>query len=71
MKSDRSGASIDMTVNPEALLKATIKTYEKVIVKVTEGDKSFNFSESWVKTLNSEDGSKLEEAIEKITAKKK
>lgn len=71
MKTDRAGVSIDMTVNPEALLKATLKTYEKVIVKITEGDKSFNFSENWVRSLNSADGRKLEEAVEQATSKKK
>jgi len=71
MKTDKAGINVDMTVNPEALLRATLKTYEKVVEKIETEDKTASFSEQWVRTLNKEDGHKLEEAIEQITAKKK
>lgn len=71
MKTSQGSTDIDMTLNPEAMLKATLKTYEKVIIKITEGDKSSSFSEMWVKSLSQADGEILQDAVEQITAKKK
>lgn len=61
----------EIVLDANASLQMTIKTFEKVIVKITEGDKSFSFTESWMKTLNQEDGEALFNAVNEVTSPKK
>lgn len=56
----------ELVMDAKTTLQMTIKTFEKVIMKITEDGKSFSFSENWLKTLNQEDGDKLFDEVNKV-----
>lgn len=56
--------------NGLAIFQAKLKLMERVILKITEGDKVIPFSNEWAENLPVEDGDKLYSAIDELDKKK-
>jgi len=54
----------------EAMMKASIKSIELSIVKISVGEDIIPYTDTWLKKLSIEDGDTLKEAIDTIGKKK-
>ncbi len=53
-----------------AMLKVRMKTIEKSIVSIKEGENDVTFSEAWLRGLTNEEGEALSAAIDEMDKKK-
>lgn len=57
-------------ISGTGLLKAKLKTFEKLILSIKKGDEVIKYSEEWVKGLSKTDGELLNGAVDNIDGKK-
>jgi hypothetical protein len=57
-------------ISGTGLLKAKLKTFEKLILSIKKGDEVIKYSEEWVKGLSKADGELLNGAVDNVDGKK-
>lgn len=75
-----SGAKVNMTatsgaefsgIDGRVLFESKLKMFELVILKITEGEKTFSYSMDWLKGLSKEEGDLLDLTLDNLYSTQK